>query len=284
MNTYLDCIPCFIKQTLKISERVIEDESTRKDVMRLVLSALVELDFQLSPPKMAQIIYRLISERSGVSDLYYQEKEEFNRVALELYPRLKSMVEQSANPWETSLRLAIAGNIIDLGTKGEVTQSEINESIDESIAQFLPAAEIKRLKDAVERADSIIYLGDNAGEIVFDKLFIKQMPLDKICYVVRGEPVINDATMKDARDVGLTEIVEVMDNGSDAPGTILEECSTEFVHRLNNADLIISKGQGNYETLSGIGRNICYLFKVKCPVVARQAQIDVGELVVLWKR
>jgi uncharacterized protein with ATP-grasp and redox domains len=134
-------------------------------------------------------------------------------------------------------------------------------------------------------ARSILYLGDNAGEIVFDKVLIESLPYrDKITYVVRGEPVLNDVTMHDAEEVGLCGLVEVIDNGSDAPGTILEDCSPEFRGRFAAADLVVSKGQGNYESLSCVPhRQVCFLFLMKCAAVAADAGGKVGDLAVVWQ-
>jgi uncharacterized protein with ATP-grasp and redox domains len=137
------------------------------------------------------------------------------------------------------------------------------------------------LRRAVAGADRILYLCDNAGEIVFDRLLIEVLPSEKITAVVRGTPVINDATLEDARATGLTEVVRVMDNGSDAPGTLLETCSPAFRDCFAAADLIIAKGQGNFETLSETrGKRIFFLLKVKCPLIARDIGEPTGRLVV----
>ncbi|HMB00704.1 MAG TPA: ARMT1-like domain-containing protein, partial [Spirochaetota bacterium] len=139
----------------------------------------------------------------------------------------------------------------------------------------------KGFRRAVEEADKILYLMDNAGEIVFDKLLLEQLPLTKITAAVRGAPVINDAVMSDAEEVGICDMVNVIDNGSDAPGTVLEECSSAFTEYFNNADLIIAKGQGNYESLSDTDVNIIFLFQVKCNLVAEQTGLPTGTHVML---
>ena len=131
-------------------------------------------------------------------------------------------------------------------------------------------------RDSVEKARKILYLADNAGEIALDRLLIEQLSPSKVTLVVRGAPVLNDATLIDAATVGLDEIVEIIDNGSDAPGTILDDCSPEFLRRYEDADLIIAKGQGNYESLSDENRNIFFLFKVKCRVIAAHARHPIG--------
>jgi len=139
--------------------------------------------------------------------------------------------------------------------------------------------QIYEFRDAVRRAENILYLADNAGEIVLDRLLIGQLPVERVTVVVKGEPVINDATMDDAIIAGLPKIVEVIDNGSDAPGTILETCSQAFRNRFENTDLIIAKGQGNYETLSDANKNIFFILKAKCPIIARDLGCEIGEMI-----
>jgi len=140
-------------------------------------------------------------------------------------------------------------------------------------------ANLAEFSRAIAAAERILYLADNAGEIVFDRLLIERLPTEKVTVAVRGLPVINDATLIDAEYAGITELVEVIDNGSDAPGTILEDCSEAFLERFHAADLIISKGQGNYETLSQVHKDIYFLLKVKCPVVARDVGCQMNSLV-----
>ena len=139
--------------------------------------------------------------------------------------------------------------------------------------------QMEGFKEAISQAEEILYLADNAGEIVFDRLLIEQLPMDRVTVVVKGEPVINDATLQDAVVAGLDKIVEVTDNGSDAPGTILESCSQSFINHFDKADLVIAKGQGNYETLSDVDKNIFFILKAKCPVISRNIGCEVGEMI-----
>jgi uncharacterized protein with ATP-grasp and redox domains len=180
---------------------------------------------------------------------------------------------------ETAFRLAIAGNIIDLGVKTSIAESDIEKIITNCLTADFDKSHFEYFIDSVSRSERILYLTDNAGEIIFDKLLIEQLPLEKITVAVRGKPVINDATMEDAEFAGLTNIVNVIDNGSDAPGTILEDCSQDFRDCFEKADLIIAKGQGNYETLSEINKKIFFILKVKCPVIARNIGCEVGEMI-----
>jgi len=278
MRIFLDCVPCIVRQTLDSLRLVSSDEVFHERVLREVLQAAAEIDLHQTPPEMAQWIHRRIRDQIGRDDPYRQIKDRFNRIALELYPTLREWVERSANKLETAVRLAIAGNVIDFGVQGQLNETEVHKSVTHAMSARLDAnlAEFSR---AIAAAERILYLADNAGEIVFDRLLIERLPTEKVTVAVRGLPVINDATLIDAEYAGITELVEVIDNGSDAPGTILEDCSEAFLERFHAADLIISKGQGNYETLSQVHKDIYFLLKVKCPVVARDVGCQMNSLV-----
>jgi len=247
--------------------------------VREVLRLAAELDVSHSPPAIGQQIHRLIRELVGNNDPYRQIKKHFNNLALKLYPELRKQIVSSKNRLETAIRLAIAGNIIDFGVNSLVNESYLNKAISESLTADFDSRKLQSFQEAIEQAEDILYLADNAGEVVFDRLLIEQLPIEKLTVVVKGRPVINDATMEDVNLAGLTRIVEVIDNGSDAPGTILETCSQNFRNRFENTDLIIAKGQGNYETLSDTDKNIFFILKAKCPVIAKDLGCEVGEMI-----
>jgi len=214
-----------------------------------------------------------LRELSGNPDPYREIKQHSNQRMLGFYPELLARIKAAEDSLEMAIRLAIAANIIDFGAKHNLDDETIDRVMAESIAIPLDRELVEKLRQEIHRAESILYLGDNAGEIVCDRLLIEQLPREKITYVVRGNPIINDVTIADAETVGITELVPVIDNGADAPGTILEECSPEFCDRFQSADLIIAKGQGNYETLSDANYPIAFLFQAKCPVIARELQV-----------
>jgi len=279
LKTYFDCIPCFIRQTLEAARVATSDEKLQEKILRGVLRAVSKMDLSKSPPVMGQYIHRLIREFSGSQDPYKKLKDSFNNIALDIYPDLLDRVRKASDPFEAAIRFAIAGNIIDSGAVHNLTKSYIIETIEQAMSQEL-SGNIEKLRIAMNSAKKILYLGDNTGEIVFDKLLIEQLPKDRVTFVVRGYPVINDATLNDAKISGLTDIVEVIDNGSDAPGTILEDCSKVFLRHFSDADLIIAKGQGNYETLSNEDKNIFFILKAKCPVIASNIGCEIGSLII----
>jgi uncharacterized protein with ATP-grasp and redox domains len=279
MKIFLDCIPCFVRQALDSARLATDDEQIQKQLLREVLRLAVDLDMSQSPPVIGQQIHRLIRKLVGHNDPYREIKKQFNNLALKLYSELRKQIISSDDRLETAVRLAIAGNIIDFGVKTSLTASDLEKTIAQSLNGRFNNNQIQEFRDAVRRAENILYLADNAGEIVFDRLLIEQLPVEKITVVVKGTPVINDATIEDANIAGLTQIVEVIDNGSDGPGTILETCSQDFLDRFEVADLIIAKGQGNYETLSDTDKNIFYILKAKCPVIARDLGCQLGEMI-----
>jgi len=279
MRIYLDCIPCFIRQSLDAARLATDDERVHEQVVRGVLGLATNLDISQSPPVIGQKIHRLIRELVGVEDPYHGVKQRFNNVALKLYSKMRHLIIESEDPLETAVRLAIAGNIIDFGLKSQLQETELAETINQCLSEEPSGMQLDDFHNAVDDAEDILYIADNAGEIVFDRLLIEQIPIDKVTVVVKGSPVINDATMKDAILAGLPQIVDVIDNGSDAPGTILESCSQAFRDHFAKADLVIAKGQGNYETLSDVNKNIFFILKAKCPVISRNIGCELGEMI-----
>ncbi|MCK5783565.1 MAG: DUF89 family protein [Desulfobacterales bacterium] len=283
METNFDCIPCFIRQTIEAVRFATTDENIHELVLREVLYAASKMDMKKSPPVMGQYIHRLIRKYSGSPDPYKKVKDRFNQYALELYPALKEIIENSPDKFDTAARMAIAGNIIDFGVNNKIDSTIIKKNIEKSLSEKLFGS-VTHLQKAVNAAETILYIGDNTGEIVFDRLLIGQLPKGKVIYAVRGSPVINDATIADAVYTAMTDMVRVIDNGSDAPGCILEECSSAFRQYFFDADLIIAKGQGNFETLSDVNKNIFFLLKAKCPVIARHIGCELGNAVIMGKQ
>ncbi len=268
-----------MRQTLDALRRITLDQAIQEQILRSVLGACSKMDLRQSPPAMGQYIHRLIRQATGNPDPYRQTKDAATRRALELLPGLQAKVMASRDPFSTALRLAAAGNIIDLGVKGHIEDKDITESIAGALRAEIDPGFLEFFKHKVSSARSVLYIGDNAGEIVLDRLLLEHLDPEKVVFAVRGYPTINDATIDDARQSGITDMLEVIDSGSDAPGTILEDCSEVFLRHFQKADLIIAKGQGNYETLSDSEAPIFFLLKVKCPVIAEHINLPLGEIV-----
>lgn len=278
MKTFLDCIPCLLRQALHSVRLTTKDELVHETIVRAVLKGIADMDFQQPPAVMSQTIHRRIREATGNANPYAEQKRRLNDIALELYPLFSSRIETAADPLELAVRLAIAGNIMDLGVKDSLSENEVLASFDDCLNALLDC-HVTEFAQAVEEASDILYLADNAGEIVFDRLLLERLPREKLTVAVRGKPVINDATKEDAEYVGLANVAKIIDSGSDAPGTLLTDCSDAFRFAFERADLIISKGQGNYETLADSRRPIYFLLRVKCPIIARDLQCPVGTAV-----
>ena len=254
--------------------RHFTDGDSRHDetVIREVMHTLGDMDFSMTPPEMTKKIFDIIEKTyDKYFDVYFHEKRSSNQYILDMYGELSKIITDSSDSFDTAMRLAITGNIIDFGANPNF----INELIHKEIENALTCKDVDSayLKHEVSKARKILYVGDNAGEIVFDKLFIEQLPMEKITYAVRGRHVLNDVLIEDAKMVGMDKIVKVISNGTAYPGTVLKECSDEFKKAFYESDLVISKGQGNYETLSDVEHNIFFLLRIKCPVVAR----DIGK-------
>ncbi|MGD9367006.1 MAG: ARMT1-like domain-containing protein [Desulfobacteraceae bacterium] len=274
MKTTLDCIPCLLRQTLEVARLSVPDAADHEKIMRDILGLLWQIDLTLSPPVIAQRIHRRLKVLTGVEDPYHSQKHRFNRMALGILPALAAKVHTAPQSLYMAVRLAIAGNIIDLGANCGLTEADARMAIENVLAEPF-FGDLDQFGRAVSKAERILYLADNSGEIVIDRLLIEQLRGKHITLAVRGRPVINDATLADAHAAGIHDLCEVIDNGSDAPGTVLEDCRQRFRKAFNAADLIIAKGQGNYETLSDVSANIFFLFKVKCPVVASRIGLDI---------
>ncbi len=281
MRTYLDCVPCFVSQALDSARRCTDSPEIHERLLREALALASTMSFANPPPVMARLIHRRLRELTGQADPYKAAKRNANEFALRLYPDLKQLIINSRDPLTAAIKFAIAGNVIDLGVKTGLTDGDIRSAIGEAIEGDVDPDTVERFRQAAMPAGDILYLADNAGEIVFDRLLIEQMPPGSVTLVVKAGPIINDATREDAEAAGLTDFVEVIDNGDDAPGTILDLCSPSFRERFDAADLIIAKGQGNYETLNECGHhNLFFLLKVKCAVIARDLQCRLGEMAV----
>jgi len=275
MRTALECIPCFARQALEAARFVTDDAGIHERLLRDVLRATAEMDLGQCPPVVARQIHRALRNMTAVADPYRAVKDRFNRMALDLLPELTVMVAEAADPFGLAVRLSIAGNVIDLGVNGGITEEEARRCIRSALHEPFEG-DIEALRQSVGAAQRILYLADNAGEIVLDRLLIEQLSIGRVTLAVRGGPILNDATMEDAQAAGLCDIVEAIGNGSDAPGTVLDDCDDAFRRRFTEADLVIAKGQGNFETLSDEPKNIFFLFKVKCPVIAGHAGLPLG--------
>jgi damage-control phosphatase, subfamily I len=260
------CFFCFARTF----ERLLEKEELTREEKNIFTQKMVELYNQqcndFSAPVLSRELHITLNQMTLKRDPYSEIKKKSNDYILQLYPELKQRIHNSDNPFNTALRLAIAGNIMDYAISEDFC---IESTITSALNTGLTIDHSFELKNALSEADSVLYIGDNAGEIVFDKLFIENIMHPNLFYAVRGSPVSNDATMDDAKYVGIDIVVDVISNGYDAPSTIIGKCSEEFTKVFNKADVIISKGQGNLEGLLPLNdKRIFFLSMAKCDVIA----------------
>lgn len=273
-----ECIQCQIKTIDNLIEKFQPPKNIAKEFHQEA-QALLNNNKDLSNLLLATEIHRLVKRKLNNIDPYLNEKKHANDLLLNSYDNWAKLVNDSKKPYYEALKLAVAGNIIDYGAHS--VPADIESQIFTLLKQGFAIDESKELFTKINEAKSILYLGDNAGEIIFDKLFIQTIQHPNITFAVRGEPVLNDVTMKDAELTGITKICTVISNGNDAPSTVLDQCSDEFKEVFNNVDLIISKGQGNFEGLMDSGNSkIFFLLIAKCDIMANELGVKKGDLVV----
>ena len=261
---------------------VTPDEEKVREVLNEVGAMLKGFSLDNPPPENGRLMYKKIAEITGNPDPFRELKKKYTEAALKLYPSLKHIVAQSEDRLLTAIRLAIAGNVIDFGAKSSLAKSptefNLEKEVEETLGRNFALLDYENFKAHLVAASGVLYIGDNAGETVFDRVLIEEMGRP-VTYVVREKPIINDATYEDAVEAGIHNVARILSSGVDAPGTILSRCSDEFWKAYDSAGLVISKGQGNYETLSEEKRLIFYMLKLKCPVIAQEMGVEEGDII-----
>ncbi len=280
MRSYLDCYPCFLRQALQAARMVGADENQQYNILQQTVELMRRFPRQGTPPEMAYRIHRMIRDQLGNGDPYRAAKEASTRQALEFYDQLKSVVAGADDPLRTAMSLSIAGNIIDLGFNHDY---DLAGTIDRVQHEPFAIDHLDRFRQALADNGQLLYIGDNAGETVFDRILIETLPVP-VTYVVRGGPIINDATYEDALAAGLDQVATIIDSGARVPGTLLHRCSPEFRKRFANAPIILAKGQGNYESLSQSGAPVFFALQAKCSVIAGDLGVPIGSFVLKSER
>ena len=274
-----ECLICQVKALQQRLEKYEIPEEKRDHVVSELLKEIASIDLENSfSPEITRNLLAQLKNYSTVDDPYRKEKQEGNRLMLERYDEFREMVRNSKNPFDTALRLAIAGNIIDFGPTNHF---DVEGTIEKVLNSAFAIDHSKQLQHEISKAKTILYLGDNCGEIVLDKLFLETINHPDVWFAVREKPVLNDATEKEAREVGIHQFAKIIRNGDDAPSTLLHRVSPEFIEIYQQADLIISKGMGNFEGLMfESDTRLFFLLMIKCPVIGRKIGGKKGEFVV----
>jgi damage-control phosphatase, subfamily I len=282
LKTYFECIPCIINQAIITLELCGSSRDLRKKVISSLLQELKNIDYNLSPSENTDIAYWLISKYTGINDPYLSMKKDHNIAALKLYPELEKMLNLASDRLYMAAKIAIAGNIIDMGISsnhnGQMDFKQILRNIQE-----LPLAidDFSKFMKNLTRTKNILYMADNAGEIVFDKIFINELAASgkNIIVSVKSGPIINDANIDDALQAGIDKIAKIVETGHNRIGNPPGYMSAGFAKIFKSSDLIICKGQGNFETLESIQAPAYFLLKAKCNSVAKELGVNYLDIV-----
>jgi uncharacterized protein with ATP-grasp and redox domains len=274
-------------QSLEAARMATDDERVHVEVLKKVMAHLKSICFTNSPPELSKEVHKIIRNITKSKDPYKKVKDTSNKMAKEQYPHLKEMVVKAEDPLLMAVKLSIAGNVIDFGTSNN--RFNVEDMLNNAVKKDFDDVAYQQFKKSLYNTKTILYLGDNTGEIFFDKLLIEELLKQgkEVTYVVRANPIINDATMEDARFAEIDKLVNVIDGDAgqkhSAPGVVLNYSSKRFLDIFESSDMVLSKGQGNYEGLSNVNRDIFFMLVVKCPLVARDINDDIGKLILKVK-
>ncbi len=277
MKACLDCFPCFLRQTLHLARLSNLEEQTQKKIVDFTGSLFTKIDMNSTSPEIAHFIHSNLKDYLKNDDPYAEIKATNVAKAQTLLPKISKILTDSSDKLLTAARLAIAGNVIDLGA---CLEYDMEKEIKSVVSAKFAIDDFELFRQDIQKAKSIIYLGDNTAEGVFDKIFIEQIN-KPVTYATREIPVINDITVDWAKKIGIDEVATVVSSGAKIPGTVPKFCSPEFRKKLENADLIISKGQGNYEALSDTDLPIYFFLKAKCQVIADHIGLKIGSYILM---
>ncbi|MFC2145586.1 DUF89 domain-containing protein [Actinomycetota bacterium] len=283
MKTNLKCMPCFVRQAFSALEIAGADEKQSTETLRELFKILADIDFDDTPAANANDVYKIVARVTGIKDPYKDVKRKYNAAALKLYPKLEEIVKEADDGLHAAAKIAVAGNVIDYGIH-IIDGRKVD--LDSVIAEVknIPLAidDFNYFVKELKKTDKILYIADNSGEIVFDKVFISELAAlgKKVILAVKSGPILNDATIEDAREAGLDNIAQIIETGCDCIGLDFRTCTKEFLKEFESAGIIISKGQGNVESLDGVkGKKIYFLLKAKCEIMARELGVEYLDIV-----
>ncbi|WP_373071549.1 DUF89 domain-containing protein [Sulfurimonas sp.] len=281
MNIANECIGCIVNQSVKVSKAIDADETLSNKLVSTVEDMSKSFSYSDTPPKIAADVYEKMAEIANKEDLYDEVKEHSTKKALSFVPIVKEKLQNSSEKLLTATKIAVAGNVIDLAAEVEF---DLEEELEKIFHTEFAYNDFDRFKDQLSVAKKVVVLGDNVGEHIFDYMFVETLkelyPNIKLTYMVRGNPIINDVTIKEAKEAGFDQICNLVNSGVNTPGFTYARATDEAKELFDSADLIISKGMGNYECMSPSHRkNICFLLKVKCSVVASSLSKEIGDIV-----
>ncbi len=280
-----ECKDCLLGSLEKLKTQYALSEEQGIWLKTELDSYVSSIDETTKMPSIAAELHAILRKISGIKDPYKKEKEISNALALKMHDKLYAHCISSEDSWLEALKLSIAGNVMDYISVPDLYGKEeeyFNASLDKIFQHgIVTPAEVEKLRKAMAKAKNILFIGDNAGEIVMDKIFLRIINHPNITYAVRGDYILNDATLEDAEKIGIQKYAKLINNGDNAPSTILERTSAEFQQAFQEADLILSKGQGNFEGLMHTkDERIFFLLMAKCAVIATKLNVALKDIVV----
>lgn len=287
MKINYQCLPCLVNQIVRVAE--MTNAQNREDLFKKAFEYLSHMDFSKSNPEILGDSFKILKEHIKNEDPYKETRSYYNSAFLKMFNVFEKNIDQSPDPFEAAVKYAILGNIIDFGPMHNIEMEEVLKLFKDSDNLTLTVNHTKKLKDDIASAKSLLYLGDNCGEICLDKLLVKKIkefnPDIHIYFGARGEPVVNDSIEEDAYFVGMDEFATIVSNGDGSAGTVLSRTSQEFNRIYEAADVVIAKGQANYESLSGQeGKNIYFMLMTKCSVIAENIGVPQKSLLCMNAR
>ena len=276
MKIFLDCLPCILRQVLEASRMATDKPEIQESIMEKSVKILADYKSYKCSPEIVRDMHRIVKDLTGVSDPYKTVKERDMNAAKKAYPFLKQYLEQKQNKLYWALKIAATGNIIDSAIYSNIN---IESCIEEELVKKFSLCDINTFEEELKTAKNILIIGDNAGETVFDRVLLEHLSAYKITYAVRSEPIINDATLQDAYDSDLNDDADIIATGCGAPGAIPDEYSPKFLTVFRSADIVISKGQGNFEALSDCQRSVFFLLKAKCSMIADKLNVNLNDYI-----
>ncbi len=276
MEILLDCLPCVLRQVLEASRMATDKPEVHAKIMEESINILSNFKRYRSSPDIVKDMHEVVKCLTGVSDPYKLIKDRDIESAKKIQPFLNDYLAQKQNVLYWALKIAATGNIIDSAIYSNI---DIESSFQEELSKEFSVSDLDLLEEELKSAKSILIIGDNAGETIFDRVLIERLTGYKITYAVRSKPIINDATLQDAYDSGINGYADIITTGCAAPGAILEQCSVEFLSVFDRADIVISKGQGNFEALSDCPRTVFFLLKAKCTMISGRLKVNLNDYV-----
>ncbi|UCH63582.1 MAG: DUF89 family protein [Fidelibacterota bacterium] len=278
MRSDPECLVCILKQSLNTARIITSDINLLRTIIDQTAEQILRSDLALTPAALSKPVYEIVAGVTGTKDPFRELKHRTNLEALQLLPELEANIADADDPLSIALHLAVAGNIIDLGIGHDF---DLINDIKAILNTEFAVDDTEDFRRDLQPGRQLLFLGDNSGEIVFDRILVQELVGRglAVTYCVKSGPIINDATMEDALQAGLTEMVPVIETGSNDIGVDFNRISSEFEAAFNRADIIIAKGQGNFETCDDASGNIYFLLKAKCDVVARELGVTTGDIV-----